>query len=89
MENGLRVCVNTDDPGMSRTDITNEYLKAARLTRGGLSLWEIFGLLYNSFNLAFLPYDEKIKLLNDMNQQVKNWLDVNVSKIENGTIYEK
>ena len=89
MDNKLRVCINTDDPGMSRTDITNEYLKAARLTRGGLSVWEILGLLYNSFDLAFLPYNEKMKLLNDMNQQVKNWLDVNVSKIENGTIYEK
>lgn len=89
MENKLRVCINTDDPGMSRTDMTNELLKAARLTRGGLSLWEIFGLLYNSFDLAFLPYDKKIKLLNDMNLQVKNWLDVNVLKIESGTIYEK
>lgn len=89
MENRLRVCINTDDPGMSRTDMTNELLKAARLTPSGLSLWEIFGLLYNSFDLAFLPYDEKIKLLNDMNQQVKNWLDVYIAKIENGTIYEK
>lgn len=89
MENHLRVCVNTDDPGISRTNITNELLKAARLTRGGLSLWDVFSLLYNSFDLAFLPYDNKIELLNDMNAEMKRWLDLNIRKIENGCIYEE
>lgn len=81
--------VNTDDPGMSRTNITNELLKAARLTRGGLSLWDILSLLYNSFEMAFLPYREKMKLLNEMNLKVKDWLDDNIVKIEKGCIYEE
>lgn len=89
MDEKIRVTVNTDDPGMSRTNMTNELLKAARLTRGGLSLWDILSLLYNSFEMAFLPYGEKIKLLNDMNLNVKDWLDANIVKIENGCIYEK
>ena len=89
MDEKIRVTVNTDDPGMSRTNITNELLKAARLTRGGLSLWDILSLLYNSFEMAFLPYGEKMKLLNEMNLKVKDWLDANIVKIENGCIYEE
>jgi len=80
---GLRVCVNTDDPGISRTNITNELLKAARLTRGGLSLWEILALLYNSFDLAFLPYKEKRDLLQDANEKVKLWISENIRDVEN------
>lgn len=89
LQNHLRVCVNTDDPGISRTNMTNELLKAARLTRDGLSLWELFSLLYNSFDLAFLPYNQKIALLNEMNNQMKLWLDKNVAKIEAEKIYEE
>ena len=89
MDEKIRVTVNTDDPGMSRTDITNELLKAARLTRGGLSLWDILSLLYSSFEMAFLPYGEKMKLLNDMNLKVKDWLDAYIVKIENGCICEE
>lgn len=89
MEKNLRVCINTDDPGISRTNITNELLRAARLTRGGLSLWEIFSLLYNGFDLAFLPYNKKLDLLNEMNGLVKAWLDCNISKIENEVVASK
>lgn len=80
---GLRVCVNTDDPGISRTCMTRELLKAARLTQDGLSLWEIFALLYNSFDLAFLSYNEKRELLNRANEKMKQWISCNVRKIEN------
>jgi adenosine deaminase len=34
---GVKVTVNTDDPGMSRTNLSLEYLKAARMTEKGLS----------------------------------------------------
>lgn len=41
LDAGLRVTVNTDNPGISRTDFTNEIHRAARLSPGGLTLWEI------------------------------------------------
>lgn len=85
MEEHIRVCVNTDDPGISRTNISNEILRAARLSRGGLSLWQVFSLLYNSFDLAFLPYTEKLDLLSRMNMCVRDWLDKNISRIEQAT----
>lgn len=89
LDNKLLVCINTDNPGISRTDMVQELLKAARLTRNGLSIWDILALLYNSFHLAFLPYNEKLQLLNNMNNEVKLWLDKNLNRIENGTIYEE
>lgn len=82
LESGLRVCVNTDDPGISRTDITGELLKAARLTHGGLSLWEIFALLYNSFDLAFLPQDKKRALMKRMDDDVRKWLEGYIRQVE-------
>ena len=78
----LRVSVNTDDPGISRTCMTKELLKAGRLTCEGLSLWEILSLLYNGFDTAFLPYEEKNQLLNEMNEKVRRWIKDNIKKIE-------
>jgi adenosine deaminase len=65
LDRELRVCVNTDNPGISRTSFTNELHRAARLTPGGLSLWDIFQLIHNGFLLAFYPYAEKKKMIKE------------------------
>lgn len=67
---GLTVTVNTDNRGISRTTLSDEYLEAARLTEGGLSRWEILRLLKNGFKAAFLPKDEKDRLLQRMDEEV-------------------
>lgn len=59
----LKVSINTDDPGISRTNITKEYLKAGRLTEGGLSKWDILQLICNGFRTAFYPYKKKQELI--------------------------
>jgi len=59
LEAGLRVTVNTDDPGMSRTGLSNEYLQAARMSAGGLSRWETLHLVRNGFKAAFLPPEKR------------------------------
>ena len=41
LDRELKVNINTDNPGISRTDMNEEYLKAARLTPGGLSKWDL------------------------------------------------
>ncbi len=53
LEKGLRVTVNTDDPGISLTDLSREYHKAAAMSPGGLSRWQILQLVRNSFRTAF------------------------------------
>ena len=56
LEQGLKVTVNTDNPGISRTDFTRELHRAARLTPGGLSAWEILQLVRNSFRATFVSH---------------------------------
>ncbi|MFU8770545.1 MAG: adenosine deaminase family protein [Desulfotignum sp.] len=56
---GVKVTVNTDDPGISRTNLSREYLKAARMTENGLSLWEILQLIRNSYRASFAPHKVK------------------------------
>lgn len=52
---GLPLTLCTDNPGISRTTLADEYLAAARMTEGGLSLWEALALIKQGFTHAFLP----------------------------------
>lgn len=70
MDEGIRVTVNTDNPGISRTDLTNEYLLAAQMTQGGLSRWEILTLIKNAFSAAFLPLKKRREILKIAEEKV-------------------
>ncbi len=61
LQNGIKVTLNTDNTGISRTTITNEYLFMVSETQ--LSKMEVLQLLRNSFQGAFLPKNKKKKLL--------------------------
>ncbi|MCQ2275719.1 MAG: CRISPR-associated ring nuclease [Bacteroidales bacterium] len=79
LEKDLIVSVNTDDPGISLTDMTYELHKAARMTEGGLSKWEILQLICNGFRSAFYPYEKKKQLIRNAEKDLgelikKNWL---------------
>lgn len=63
LDKELKVSVNTDDPGISLTDMTHELHKAARMTPGGLSKWDILQLICNGFRSAFYPYEQKKQLI--------------------------
>lgn len=63
LDKELKVSINTDDPGISLTNITNEYHKAARMTKGGLSKWQILQLVCNGFRTAFYPYQQKKEMI--------------------------
>ncbi len=67
---GIRVTVNTDNPGISRTTASRELLTAARLTENGLSRWDILRLVRNGFKAAFLPRDQKDRLLKDADKKI-------------------
>ncbi|MBI2266708.1 MAG: hypothetical protein HYU64_16360 [Armatimonadetes bacterium] len=60
---GLTVTVNTDNRGISRTDLSREYLTAAHHTPGGISRWDILNLVKSGFKCAFLPFGVKEDLL--------------------------
>jgi adenosine deaminase len=75
LKDGLKITINTDDPGMSLTNLTNEYYKAACLTENGLTKWEILQINRNGFKYGFLPLEEKKKLLMDVEQELFNILN--------------
>ena len=70
LKEGLKVTINTDDPGISLTTLSKEYYKAACMTKGGLTKWEILQINRNSFKYGFLPMDEKKKLLLDVETEL-------------------
>jgi adenosine deaminase len=53
MDAGIPVCINTDNPIISRTDIVKEYFMASKAI-GGLSLWDALRLVKTGFRHAFL-----------------------------------
>ena len=63
IEQGLKVSLNTDDQGISLTDISNEYLKACRMSPSGLSLWQLLGIVRNGFTTSFADHELKKRLL--------------------------
>lgn len=74
LENGIKACICTDDPGISRTDISREYLVASKLCEGNLCKWDVLSLIRNSFVSAFLPFPLKQKLIRKAEEQILNLL---------------
>jgi adenosine deaminase len=60
---GLHLTLCTDNPGISRTTLADEYLAAARMSPGGLSQWEALALIKQGLVHAFLPAAERETLL--------------------------
>jgi adenosine deaminase len=70
MEQGLRICVNTDNPGISRTNFTNELHRACRMTPGGLSLWDLLTLIRSGLRAAFIDDDHRNRLLLEAEREI-------------------
>lgn len=60
---GLHVTVNTDNPGISRTTLGEEYLKAAAMSEQGLTRWEVLRIVRNAFRAAFCEHTARRELL--------------------------
>ncbi|HEY75882.1 MAG TPA: adenosine deaminase [Thermoflexia bacterium] len=57
---GIRVTINTDDPSVSDTTLTDEYMVSVRVM--GLGLVQIRQAIHCAIEAAFLPDDEKARL---------------------------
>ncbi len=75
LKDGLKVTINTDDPGISLTNITNEYYKATCMNNGGLSKWEILQISRNGFKYGFLKLHEKKELLINVEKELFDLLN--------------
>jgi len=66
---GLRVTINTDNRLISKTTLTDEYLLAIK--EFNFSPKELKYLITNSFKSAFLPLNQKVKLLKKISLELK------------------
>jgi adenosine deaminase len=62
LDYGLRVTINTDNRMISDTTMTDEYMIA--IEELGLTYEEVKLLIINGFKSGFIPYKEKVELLN-------------------------
>ena len=69
LRKGLRVSLNTDDCGISRTSLTNEYLKAAEMCPG-LTLWDCIVLIRNSLCIAFCDEETRGNLMHSFENEI-------------------
>ena len=72
MECGLKVSINTDNQGISRTSMSNEFYEASRLCNG-LSLWDCIVLIRNSLIISFADKTTKLKLLHEYEKEIFEW----------------
>ncbi|NMA44033.1 MAG: hypothetical protein GX946_11730 [Oligosphaeraceae bacterium] len=70
LDKHLLVSINTDNPGISRSSLSREFLKAAQMSKGGLSRLDIMQLLHNSFNSAFTTPQERFQLIQNSEKQI-------------------
>jgi adenosine deaminase len=68
VEQGLVITLNTDDPGISRITLTEEYRRASRYQ--GFTPAEIGQFILNAAEAAFLENTEKEELVNDLRNEL-------------------
>ena len=62
LDYGMRVTINTDNRLVSDTTLTDEYMLA--INELGLDYTDIKNVIINGFKSAFIPYRERVVLLN-------------------------
>ena len=70
LDKGIPLTLCTDNPGISRTTLSGEYLAAARMAEGGLTQWESLAIIRQGFLHAFLPAAEREKLLKTADKKI-------------------
>jgi adenosine deaminase len=63
-DRGMNLTLNTDNRLMSGTTLTDEYVYASKHL--GFTLDELCTMALNGFEAAFLPWEQRVKLLNDV-----------------------
>jgi len=69
-EKGLPLTLCTDNPGISRTTLADEYLAAARMTGRQISQWDALAMIKQGFVHAFLPSQDKEQLLKNLDDRL-------------------
>jgi len=75
---GLRVTLNTDNRLVSDTTLTDEYMLA--IEKLGFNYENIKDIIINGFKSAFLPYKEKVKLINQALKELEELEQIEMQK---------
>jgi adenosine deaminase len=68
-DRGLNVTLNTDNRLMSGTTLTDEYVHAAEHL--GFTVDELAGIALNGFESAFLPWEERLMLIEEASDKIE------------------
>lgn len=71
-DRGVNVTLNTDNRLMSGTTLTGEYVFAAEHL--GFTMDELAGIALNGFESAFLPWEERLMLIEDASERIEQLL---------------
>ena len=69
LNEGLKVTINTDDCGISKTYLTKEFIKASQMC-SGLTLWDAIVMIRNSLSIAFCDKMTKSRLMHDFEDEI-------------------
>ncbi len=69
-QKGLPLTLCTDNPGISRTTLSDEYLTAAAMTGYRISQWDVLAMIKQGFVHSFLSGNDKEKLLKQIDAQL-------------------
>jgi adenosine deaminase len=81
---GIPVTVNTDDPSISNTTLTDEFLVAAG--GAGVPFGALCDMILNAAQAAFLPESEKIRLVEWFSKALGKYASGNLSSLESPEI---
>jgi len=71
LDEGILVCINTDNPNISATNMVREFFQASYSYGGqGLSLWDVLRLIRFGFVCSFLSLSERRAMLELVSQYV-------------------
>jgi len=69
-QQGIPLTVCTDNPGISRTTLTEEFITAAAMSQDKLSVWDILAMIKQGFVHSFLSIQDKEKLLKQCDAKI-------------------
>ena len=80
---GLALTICTDNPGISRTTLAEEYITASRLSEDGISRWQALAMIRQGFQHAFLPTDQRSRLIKQADAAIYRQLTGSGGKLAN------
>ena len=80
LEKGIKVAICTDNPFISRTNSTQELVRAS-LMSGGLQLTTILSIIFCGFDSSFLQSDEKNLLISQIDSDLRRVLESHFNNI--------